>query len=92
MDGLDPARSRLRALVGRVEAELARLEASLPAQERNGDVTALNHSWRELVAALALGEEPVLRSCPHCRRQVPREATRCRYCMKQSEATPGSAP
>jgi hypothetical protein len=46
----------------------------------------LTQSWQALVGALALGDEPPLRSCPHCLRQVLREATRCRYCMRQSAA------
>jgi hypothetical protein len=85
-DGLDPARSRLRSLVGRVDAELVRLEATEPGPARAGEIDALAQTWRALVAALALGEEPALRPCPHCRRQVLREATRCRYCMRQSAA------
>jgi RNA polymerase subunit RPABC4/transcription elongation factor Spt4 len=89
-DGFDPARSRLRALVARVEAELVRLEDQSE-QPRVGQTTALAQTWRDLVIALALGEERPLRHCPHCRRQVPREATRCRYCMRQSAAA-GAQP
>jgi hypothetical protein len=87
-DGLDPARSRLRALVARVDAEVDRLATPQRADspERERDVTALTQNWRDLVGALALGEEPTLRACPHCQRRVPLAATRCRYCMRQSAA------
>lgn len=85
-DGLDPARSRLRALVARVDAQLVRLESSQPRDASNDQMQLLTQSWQDLVGALALGEEPPLRSCPHCHRQVLRQATRCRYCMRQSAA------
>ena len=83
-DGLDPARSRLRVLVARVDAGLVRLGSSQSDQALGGEIRALAESWQDLVGALALGEEPELRSCPHCHRQVLREASRCRYCMRQS--------
>jgi hypothetical protein len=85
-DGLEPARSRLRVLVARVDAQLVLLEKSQPGEPPQGEMQQLTQSWNDLVAALALGAEPALRSCPHCRRQVLREATRCRYCMRQSAA------
>lgn len=85
-DGLEPARSRLRVLVARVDEQLTQLETSQPGEPPHGEMQRLTQSWRDLVVALALGEEPLLRSCPHCRRQVLREATRCRYCMRQSDA------
>lgn len=85
-DGLDPARSRLRELVASVDAELERLATPQRADSPQRDVTALTQNWRDLVGALALGEEPALRACPHCRRRLPRAATRCRYCMRQSAA------
>lgn len=86
-DGLDPDRSRLRVLVARVDAELGRLSTPQRADpQRERDVTALTQHWRDLLGALALGEEPALRACPHCQRRVARAATRCRYCMRQSAA------
>lgn len=77
-DGLDPARSRLRALAAHLEKEVLGLAS--PAGH------GVLEAWRALSAALALGTEPVLRKCPHCRRGILSEATRCRYCMKQSDA------
>lgn len=83
-DGLEPARSRMRVLVARVDAELGSLQASHRDSARSSETDALAQTWRELVAELALGPEPELRSCPHCQRRVLRQATRCRYCMRQS--------
>ncbi len=85
-DGIEPARSRLRALTASVERELERLEQTLRGAGREDEVGALTNKFRELAAALALGAEPVLRNCPHCQRQVLRDATRCRYCLRHSEA------
>jgi hypothetical protein len=83
-DGLDPARSRLRALVARVGADLVRIEANPVDRAFSDELRVLAQSWQDLVAALALGEEPSLRTCPHCRRGVLREATRCRYCTGEA--------
>jgi hypothetical protein len=85
-DGLDPARSRLRVLVARVGANLVRIEAGPLDQAFSSEIRILAQNWQDLVTALALGEEPQLRNCPHCRRGVLREATRCRYCMRPSPA------
>jgi hypothetical protein len=85
-DGIEPVRSHLRVLVARVGAELVRLETRPSGEPSHGELQPLTESWRELVVALALGEEPALRSCPHCHRQVLCQATRCRYCMRQSAA------
>jgi predicted RNA-binding Zn-ribbon protein involved in translation (DUF1610 family) len=90
-DGIDPAQSQLRMLVARVEAELEQLDAEPGVGGRASRIPELKQSFRALVTALALGEEPELRVCPHCGRHVIREATRCRYCMKQSAAA-GAAP
>lgn len=83
MDVLDPQRSRLRALaaaVGKSVAEVSSGDATNEVAQR------LQTAWLELSQALALGEEPALRKCPNCSRHIPREATRCRYCMAHSEA------
>ncbi|HKY34477.1 MAG TPA: hypothetical protein VJN18_00945 [Polyangiaceae bacterium] len=79
-DVLDPPRSKLRTLAASVERHVSELNAG------DGSVGAkgLDIAWRALSNALALGPEPELRSCPHCSRRIPCEATRCRYCMAHS--------
>lgn len=82
-DVLDPSRSELRALA----ATLDRHVSDLSNQTHVGETTqSLKLAWLALSKALALGPEPTLRSCPNCNRRIPREATRCRYCMTQSAA------
>lgn len=85
-NGLDPARSKLRALAARVEGEIVELGAAAGGTALAADVGDLALAWRELSNAMALGAEPHLRVCPHCRRSVLLEATRCRYCMRPSPA------
>lgn len=85
-DGVDPARSKLRAFAARVEHELVQLGADVGGTPHSTRVGAVTLAWREFAGILALGEEPELRACPHCRRKVLCEATRCRYCMRSSAA------
>ena len=84
-DAIEPARSRLRALV----AAVAREVQSVDGQAQGGAATSLSFAWTSLVAELDLGAEPTLRECPHCGRAILRRAVRCRYCMKRS---PGAEP
>ena len=63
----DAHRSRLRAI-------MARIEAAMP------DAPVLQEAVRELGAALALGPEPETRVCPACNATVMRGATRCGHC------------
>lgn len=81
-DVIEPGRSRLRSLVARVAHELAAVER----QSQGSRTDGLSLAWTSLVAELALGTEPALRECPHCRRSILRAAVRCRYCMNRSAA------
>jgi hypothetical protein len=81
IDVLDPPRSRLRALAASVDLYVADLEAHGANAQT---VENLKQAWIALSKALALGAEPELRTCPNCSRRIPREATRCRYCMAES--------
>lgn len=83
IDVLDPPRSRLRALATSLDGRVAELSVGDPTPEGAANV---RQAWLALSKALALGAEPVLRSCPHCRRRIPSEASRCRYCMARSDA------
>jgi hypothetical protein len=86
-DVLDPSRSQLRALA----ATLDRHVSDLSNQAQVGETSQnLKLAWLALSKALALGPEPTLRSCPKCNRRIPREATRCRYCMTQSAPAPSA--
>jgi hypothetical protein len=85
-DGLDPARSRLRVLSERVNRGLVELGVDPQPGALAGEKASLLSAWRELLAALAIEDEPSLRSCPHCQRRIIEQATRCRYCMRHSDA------
>lgn len=65
----DGKRSHLRALVAAVDEAMGR-----------GDAEALRAAWHELVAALALGPEPALRTCPRCGALAMRDASVCGRC------------
>jgi hypothetical protein len=82
-DGIDPIRTHLRVLVARVENAITSLRTP-----DGSSRLALDQAWAELVAGLALGSEPELRSCPSCGRSIFRRAVRCRYCMKFSPVAP----
>jgi hypothetical protein len=84
LDVLDPSRSQLRALAASVDRHVAQLNAK---DEADATTQSLTVAWLALSKALALGPEPLLRDCPSCNRRIPREATRCRYCMAQSQAS-----
>lgn len=77
---LDPARSRLRATVAKMELEMSRL----PTEATTGDAPRpyddLRASIADLVSQLALGEEPELRACPTCNQLGMRAATLCSNC------------
>ena len=85
-NSVDPARSKLRAFAARFEQEIARLGADVGGTPHSARVSAVTTAWREFVGLLALGDEPELRTCPHCQRKILCEATRCRYCMRSSAA------
>ncbi len=63
----DAHRSRLRAI-------MARIDAAMP------ENPTLREAWQELGAALALGPEPETRVCSACKATVMRGATRCGHC------------
>jgi hypothetical protein len=75
----DTARDQLRMLIAVIEGELAQLPA--------GQAT-LRASWRELVAALAIGPSPETRVCPTCGGVGFRAASRCSTCWAKLEPLP----
>jgi hypothetical protein len=87
-DEYQPEQARLRALVESVDREMSGTFSRGAATE----APRLADAWQRLVSGLALGTAPELRRCPFCARRVPAVATRCRYCMKASEATEPRRP
>lgn len=85
-DAIEPERSKLRALVASVESEIAELRSQAPGAGHAAGLTSLIGAWERVVTQLALGAEPSLRACPHCRRSILEAAVRCRYCMSRSPA------
>lgn len=82
-DQIDPEHARVRALVEGVDREIAGTFSRGIATE----APRLNEAWQRLVSGLALRAAPELRRCPFCERRIPSVATRCRYCLKSSDAT-----
>jgi len=80
----DAARSRMRAVVERIDQELARLPAQLAADDKDRP-KGLLASWADLVEQLALGPEPEVRECPVCKHVGMRAATVCGYCWTKLE-------
>lgn len=87
-DEFEPEQARLRALVQGVHREIE------GAFSRGAEVEAprLAEAWQRLVSGLALGTAPELRVCPFCKRRVPAVASRCRYCLKASDAAVRAEP
>jgi hypothetical protein len=92
-DVLDPPRSKLRSLVAKLDQHISKLDSGSGQVIAADQVASLAGAWRELSKTLDLGEEPTLRACPHCRRRIPTQASRCRYCMVASpSAVTGHVP
>ena len=82
-DEFEPEQARLRALVQSVDKEIT----AAFSRDAAAQAPRLAHAWQRLVSGLALHPAPELRRCPFCARRVPSIATRCRYCLKSSDAT-----
>ncbi|HVV84459.1 MAG TPA: hypothetical protein VHE35_15430 [Kofleriaceae bacterium] len=91
--GPDPARSRLRAAVARVDRAITALPSTghAPASADGAPADGLPGAWADLVDLLALGPEPALRTCPHCRHVGMRAASRCGFCWQALEPLPALA-
>jgi hypothetical protein len=87
-DDFEPEQARLRALVQGVDREIEGAFSSGAA----ASAPRLTEAWKRLVSGLALRAAPELRRCPFCQRRVPAVATRCRYCLKASDATTPATP
>lgn len=81
--GTEDDRVVLRALVGRIEHDLA----DLPSPEQRV-LEQLRRDWAQLVERLALGPAPELRECPVCGRAGMRAATRCGFCWTKLAPPP----
>ena len=76
----DAERSRLRAIVATIDREISRLPRQVTTDDGRTPPNGLLASWADLVEALALGPEPEVRECPHCKHIGMRAATVCGYC------------
>jgi len=86
----DIERSKLRAIVADIEAQLPVLSPQFPAVDDASMASRFAVSWAALVELLALGPEPEVRKCPFCHATIRQAATRCMHCWKQSSyETPG---
>lgn len=72
--GPDPDKTRLRATVTTLGLEIDRLAPPSP------EPSVVQMAYRELVAQLALGVEPAVRSCPRCNTIGMAAATICGNC------------
>ena len=75
----DAARSRQRATVAALEREISRLPRQAADDDRSAS-SGLLVSIADLVEQLALGPEPDVRECPHCKHIGMRAAMHCGYC------------
>jgi hypothetical protein len=73
IDSPDPRGTELRLLAAAVDRALGS-EADRPSSD------SLRTAWAAMVTALALGPEPELRPCPHCKRNGIPQASLCGYC------------
>lgn len=69
--------SELRALVGRMQEQVALLAST---SSTDDDKRELTRRWDQLVQHLSLGPAPETRVCPHCSHTIMRAATLCGYC------------
>jgi len=81
LQGVEPAKSRLRATIAAMEKEIV----TLP-----GKGSGLRTSFNDLVAQLGLGPEPEVRVCPVCQHVGMRAATICGHCW--TKLAPLAAP
>lgn len=75
----DARRSNLRAIVSEMDAALV-----------DAGTEPIRAAWQRLVAALDLGPEPAVRSCPRCGKLGMRAATRCGHCW--ADLAPADSP
>lgn len=66
----DASTTKLRSLVASIEREIV----------ETAPTPALHEAWKQLVAVLALGPEPLRRECPKCHAIGMRAATKCGNC------------
>jgi hypothetical protein len=85
LEGPDPVRARLRAVVATIDHELLRL----PRRTAGGEGSdGLFDAWSELVKQLALGPAPQLRRCLVCNHLAMEAATLCGHCWAGMSPVP----
>ncbi len=75
--------SKARLLIADIERHLPQLDAG-DEKPRNEAIAGTRVAWASLVKTLDLGPEPLTRSCPKCRGEIMRAATRCIHCWAKS--------
>jgi hypothetical protein len=77
----DKALEALRTLVDVINSELTTVKTS----------PELEKAWNELIAILALGPSPELRTCPSCNEVGMRAASRCSRCWATLPVLPSAS-
>lgn len=78
-----PERDKLRGAIAGMDVSVRGFSAKGEAGSESR-VELLEASWQALLALIQLEPEPTRRECPHCRRSIRQEATRCLYCFGKS--------
>lgn len=81
----------LRAAAANAKAEMANVEQLKLKPRGKASVARLRVALDDLVTALSLKGEPVLRACPNCHELGRQEARRCGYCWAEFDPVEAAA-
>lgn len=84
---LDPGertRNQLRAAIAEVSLQVSSLALQTDVAKHEAQASGLSSAWQHLVPLIEPEAEPERRACPHCRRRIMLQATRCVHCLEKS--------